>query len=75
LTDLDAQIDRFHGLFMEGVIEGVALVAADANACAACLTVTDRVYQPRQLPRIPLADCTRTGGCRCRYEPGFMVIE
>jgi hypothetical protein len=51
------------------------MVAADANACAACLTVTDQVYLPLHLPPLPIASCARPGGCRCRYEPNFMVVE
>lgn len=60
---------------MDGVIDGVALVAADSNACASCLAVTDRVYLPSGLPLLPIGACGRPGGCRCRYEPNFMVVE
>ncbi|MEX2548033.1 MAG: hypothetical protein WD830_09635 [Chloroflexota bacterium] len=62
-------------LFLDGVIDGVALVAADANACSVCAEVTDRAYLPTQLPRLPIYGCTSARGCRCRYEPGFTVVE
>jgi hypothetical protein len=72
---LEAEIDRLQALYLEGRIDGVALVAADANACPACLGVTDQVYMPRHLPRLPIEACSRPGGCRCRYEASFTVYE
>jgi hypothetical protein len=60
---------------VEGAIEGVAVVAADANACSACTVLADRVYVPRKLPRVPIEGCTGRGGCRCRYEPAVTVVE
>ena len=68
-------IDAFQELYLAGRLDGVALVAADANACAACQAVADRVYVPRHLPRLPIAGCLRAGGCRCRHEPSFTVYE
>lgn len=62
-------------LYHEGVIDGVALVAADANACRACAALADMVYLPSRLPPLPIAGCTSAGGCRCRYEPSFTVYE
>lgn len=62
-------------LYLAGQIDGVALVAADATACAACLAVADRVYVPHRLPRLPIPGCERAGGCRCRHEPSFTVYE
>jgi hypothetical protein len=50
-------------------------VAADALACAACLAVADRGYQPLKLPVLPIVGCTRATGCRCRYEPLITVVE
>ncbi|MGH2489954.1 MAG: hypothetical protein ACRDF9_00460 [Candidatus Limnocylindria bacterium] len=71
----DELIARFQRLFEEGAIEGVAVVAADANACSACTVLADRVYVPRKLPRVPIEGCTGRGGCRCRYEPAVTVVE
>jgi hypothetical protein len=68
-------IGRYQELFLDGVIDGVALVAADSNACAACLAVTDKVYLPSALPKLPIDGCTHPSGCRCRYEPNVMVPE
>jgi hypothetical protein len=68
-------IAEYQRLFLEGVIDGVALVAADANACPACLAVTDRSYLPSGLPALPIDGCTGTAGCRCRYEPNVTVYE
>jgi hypothetical protein len=67
--------EELQRLYHDGVIDGVALVAADATACARCTAVADRVYVPAQLPPVPVADCTRPGGCRCRHEPSFTVYE
>jgi hypothetical protein len=68
-------IAEYQRLFLEGVIDGVALVAADANACPACLAVTDRSYLPSGLPALPIDGCTGPAGCRCRYEPNVTVYE
>jgi len=73
--DGDAGIGRLQELYLGGVIDGVALVAADADACPACLAVTDRLYVPTHLPALPIASCSGPGGCRCRYEPSFTVYE
>lgn len=73
--DQDARIAEYERLYLSGVIDGVALVAADATACPACLALADRVYTPSRLPRLPIEGCTRTEGCRCRHEPSFTVYE
>jgi len=67
--------DELQRLYHDGVIDGVALVAADANACPPCTEIADRVYVPAQLPDVPVPACTRAGGCRCRHEPSFTVYE
>lgn len=68
-------IPQLQELYRDGVIDGVALVAADSAACPACLEVADRVYLPSRLPGLPISGCSRPGGCRCRYEPSFTVYE
>ena len=68
-------IARLQALYLEGGIDGVALVARGSDACAACLEVTDRVYLPTHLPPLPIEGCSRPGGCRCRYEPSVTVYE
>jgi hypothetical protein len=74
MPDTDS-IDRLQQLYHDGVIDGVALVAADADACPACTAVADRVYLPTRLPPVPVPECTRPGGCRCRHEASFTVYE
>jgi hypothetical protein len=71
----DELIARFQRLLDEGAIEGVAVVAADANACPACAALADRVYTPLRLPRLPIEGCRDGRGCRCRYEPAVTVVE
>ena len=71
----DPALARLQAMYLDGGIDGVALVAADSNACAPCLAVTDRSYIPSGLPALPLAECRRPGGCRCRYEPNVTVYE
>jgi hypothetical protein len=71
----ERRIAEFQRLYLEGVIDGVALVAADANACPTCLAVTDRSYLPSGLPQLPIGGCTGPAGCRCRYEPNVTVYE
>jgi hypothetical protein len=73
--DQRGDVRRFQELYLDGTIDGVSLVAADADACATCLAVTDRAYLPSGLPPLPIEGCTRAGGCRCRYEPNITVYE
>ena len=71
----DPLLARLQAMYLEGGIDGVALVAADSSACPACLALTDRSYLPSGLPPLPLAGCSRLGGCRCRYEANVTVYE
>jgi hypothetical protein len=71
----DEEIARLQQLYLDGGIDGVALVAADTTACDACTALADRNYVPTRLPRLPIAGCARVGGCRCRYEPSVTVYE
>lgn len=71
----DPLIASFQQLYHDGVIDGVALVAADSTACPRCTEVADKVYLPSRLPRLPITACARADGCRCRYEPSFTVYE
>ena len=75
MTDRTPEIATFQELYLGGTIDGVSLVAADANVCPACLAVTDRAYLPSSLPLLPIEGCTAAGGCRCRYEPNVTVYE
>jgi hypothetical protein len=75
MADDPPEVARFQALYLDGTIDGVALVAADATACETCLAVTDRSYLPSQLPSLPITGCARAGGCRCRYEPNVTVYE
>lgn len=68
-------IAQFKRLYTDGVIDGVAVVAADANACKPCTELADTVYLPSRLPELPIIGCYTEGGCRCRYEPSFTVYE
>ena len=71
----DPALARLQAMYLEGGIDGVALVAADSGACPTCLALTDRSYLPSGLPELPIAGCSRPGGCRCRYEPNVTVYE
>jgi hypothetical protein len=71
----DPELARFQAMYLDGGIDGVALVAADSAACRTCLALTDRSYIPSGLPRLPIAGCSAPGGCRCRYEPNVTVYE
>jgi hypothetical protein len=75
VTAADPRIARFQELYLDGTIDGVALVAAGSDACPTCLAVTDRSYLPSGLPALPIEGCTAAGGCRCRYEPNVTVYE
>jgi hypothetical protein len=59
---------------MDGAIEGVALVNADALACESCRTLGDRLYLP-WVPTLPIPGCTSPRGCLCYAEPAFTVVE
>jgi hypothetical protein len=71
----DPELATFQEMYLDGGIDGVSLVAFDANACPACLAVTDIAYLPSGLPGLPIEGCTAPGGCRCRYEPNVTVYE
>lgn len=71
----DPLLARLQSMYLDGGIDGVALVAADANPCRTCRSVTDRSYIPSGLPSLPVLGCTTSGGCRCRYEPNVTVYE
>lgn len=62
-------------LQLTGGCEYVSVVARDSLACGACAAVADRGYAAWDLPLLPLAACSRPGGCRCRYEPLITVVE
>jgi hypothetical protein len=53
-----------------GAIAGVKLLSSP-DMCAACQRLSGGVYSPDHAPRIPLADCTCEGGCRCVYLPAM----
>jgi hypothetical protein len=74
-VDDRSELEKLQTMFEDGVIEYVSLVARDANACPACLAVTDRGYLPLKLPVLPVSSCTTPSGCRCRYEPLITVVE
>jgi hypothetical protein len=74
----DAARDRIEGfqkLYLDGLIEYVSVVNADDRSCPSCVAIGDQGYLPHSLPGLPNPGCTSTGGCRCRYEPGFTVVE
>lgn len=70
-----ALIGQFQDLYLGGSIDGVAFVPADSDRCQACGRFDGLMYTPSTLPVIPVADCSRPSGCRCRYEPNFTVYE
>jgi hypothetical protein len=61
--------------YLEGRYEFIAIVARDALRCGPCAAIEERGYAPWDLPELPNGDCTRPGGCRCRYEPAITVVE
>lgn len=71
----DPRLATFQAMYLDGGIDGVSLVAFDSTACPACLEVTDIAYIPSGLPPLPIAGCTASRGCRCRYEPNVTVYE
>jgi len=42
-------------------------VIADGTACHAALALGDQRFLSAEAPRLPLEDCSKPGGCRCRY--------
>ena len=66
---------QLQAMYLDGGIDGVALVARDSKACSTCSALTDRSYIPSGLPQVPIMGCSSPGGCRCRYEPNITVYE
>jgi hypothetical protein len=49
---------------------GKTVVVPDpANACPAVLTMRGQSFSNEAAPRLPLASCTMTDRCQCRYVP------
>ena len=67
-------IARFQKLYLDGDIDGVAVVAADSTRCDSCARFDGQMYTPSTLPEIPNPGCSRAA-CRCRYEANFTVYE
>ena len=74
-NSLEQLVARLQELYLGGDIDGVAVVAADSTRCAACAQFDGQMYTPSTLPALPVGGCTRSGGCRCRYEANFTVYE
>jgi hypothetical protein len=74
-TSRNDLVARFQKLYLDGDIDGVAVVAADATRCEACGQYDGQVYTPSTLPDVPVPGCSRASGCRCRYEANFTVYE
>jgi len=73
-TSREELVARFQKLYLDGDIDGVAVVAADSTRCEACARYDGQMYTPSTLPEVPVIDCSRTT-CRCRYEANFTVYE
>ena len=74
-TSRDELVARFQKLYLGGDIDGVAVVAADSTRCESLRPVRRPDVHASTLPVVPVEGCTRTGGCRCRYEANFTVYE
>jgi hypothetical protein len=74
-TQREELIARFQTLYLGGDIDGVAVVAADSTRCEACGRFDGLMYTPSTLPVVPVPECVRASGCRCRYEANFTVYE
>ncbi len=62
------------GIASHGSIRGVRIDVAPGS-CAQCLMYVGKVYQPDDIPRIPLATCSHSEGCRCAYRPVMTYEE
>lgn len=47
----------------------MVVVPDPANACLAALKIQGQSLSTEAAPRLPLADCTMTDRCQCRYVP------
>jgi hypothetical protein len=56
--------ERLSGLRVRG--EGQVALSPAADACPACRSAAG-IYPIADAPAIPVAGCTRVGGCRCLY--------
>jgi hypothetical protein len=57
------------GMKAKGAIVGVAIQVDEGCCDAARALAPDAVYEPATAPRLPLASCSRAGGCTCVYRP------
>ena len=65
--DIDERNRGFLATAQQRGIREAAILMED-EACSACRTLI-LAYELRHLPVLPLADCTRPGGCLCSYGP------
>ncbi len=61
------------GIKSGGSIRGVR-IDPGPGACDACRALAANVYQPDEVPALPLEGCTNPTGCQCAYRP-VMVYE
>ena len=56
------------GIRAHGAIQGVRIITA-SNSCGNCRALARTIYEPDQVPMIPIQQCTNPNGCRCAYSP------
>jgi len=57
------------GMKAKGSITGV-VIQVEADCCDAARRLpAERIYLPKDAPRIPLTDCSRGNRCSCVYRP------
>lgn len=51
-----------------GLVQSIKIVGpSDGDSCPACKVAQKRVWPIRDIPELPLADCTSDCGCNCAY--------
>ncbi|RME44079.1 MAG: hypothetical protein D6791_13995 [Chloroflexi bacterium] len=60
-------LDRYRlGIRAGGAIQGVRVITG-SDSCPTCRALAGEIYQPDEVPVIPIQGCTHPEGCRCAY--------
>lgn len=55
-----------------GICKGISIMTIDDSfTCQACKTASKKTYKTKNVPELPMKDCTCEHGCRCFIVPVF----
>jgi len=67
LEILNSTLKDFDVHFKDGILKGVEILGC--NNCALSMAQKGKVYNPSEVPSLPLPGCSRSPCCGCDYGP------